>query len=158
INNGAHIDYVDANGGSHISITTPANTVPPGVWTHIAYVKQANTYSVYINGVLQAQDVDISPLQPTSTGWTLNGRFYMQGVNGFEFTGSIDELRLSNVALTPDEFLNHQSPLPDLVITNTNDLNGAHTNVGATFNWILSFSNIGNAQADFAEGDRVLLD
>jgi len=42
---------------------------------------------------------DANPNLPTNTGWTLNGS------NLGQFAGLIDELRISNSALTPSQFL-----------------------------------------------------
>jgi hypothetical protein len=49
---------------------------------------------------------DVSPALPTSSGWFLFWRCEI-----YEFRGSIDEVRISNVALVPEQFLNSTPPV-----------------------------------------------
>lgn len=74
--------------------------IPPNTWTHIALTRSGNTYRLYTDGILMSTYSDVSPALPTSSGWYLFWRC------GLELTGSIDELRVSNVALVPGQFLN----------------------------------------------------
>jgi hypothetical protein len=107
------IDYREPNGTLHpLGISSVA--VPAGEWTFIAYVKSGLTYLIYINGSVTnnvtkkvSAKTDTSPNLPTSTGWTLNGRFIEQPLNCCQFSGLIDEIRISNRALGPAAFLVH---------------------------------------------------
>ncbi len=92
------LDYREPNGTLHS--VAPSIAIAGSGWTHVAVVKSGNTWTAYANGVQQGQAVtDASPNLPTNTGWTLNGR----GLN--QFVGLLDELRISNSALTPAQFL-----------------------------------------------------
>lgn len=114
VNNDIVIDYRDVSGDLQTIAGTAAGTVPDGVWTFVAIVKSGNTYSIYLN---QAQTPSAtatltSPLAlPTSTSWTLNGR-YLAGNGTGQWQGAIDELRLSDVALSPSQFLVTDVPEP----------------------------------------------
>jgi hypothetical protein len=73
--------------------------------------KKGNDYSVYINSsatghvtTLASDVTDTSPNLPTSTVWTINGRTVINGCCG-GVGGVADELRLSNQALSPSQFL-----------------------------------------------------
>ena len=91
------LDYHDPNGVQHILAGIPISGTG---WTHVAVVKNGNTWTGYANGVQQGQPVtDSSPNLPNNTGWTFNGRGSVQ------FTGLLDEFRISNSALTPAQFL-----------------------------------------------------
>lgn len=84
--------------------------VPVNTWTHIAIVRiidsaTQHTYRTYRNGVLMSTVTDTNPNLPTSTGWTISGR------SGFILNGFVDEVRFSNVALRPDQFLNAFLPI-----------------------------------------------
>jgi hypothetical protein len=73
--------------------------IEPGVWTHLAIVREGNTnYSVYKDGALFDTATETAPL-PTALGWTMSGR------PGFQYHGLLDEVRISGVALTPQQFL-----------------------------------------------------
>ena len=43
--------YVSVNGSTWGIQYTPATTIAINVWTHLAYVRSGNEYSVYINGI-----------------------------------------------------------------------------------------------------------
>jgi hypothetical protein len=84
----------------------PATSVTFGAWQHVALVKRPGEYSLYLDGVVVAQDS-----LPAST----DGPYFFPGVDevgnrtiGGEsgtFYGWIDEFRISDTALTPDQFL-----------------------------------------------------
>jgi hypothetical protein len=106
------LDYVSPSGDLHVLAGSglPQNGVPfsPGKWGHVAIVRQANTYRLYVNGVLQSAVNDTFPDLPTSLGWSIGGRA------GFPFLGLVDEVRASDEALSPDQFL--ISPPPVLTV------------------------------------------
>jgi hypothetical protein len=71
----------------------------PNVWTHFAIVRSGNTYHAYRNGEFASSVTDASPGLPTSVGWRLSSR------ETFEYNGLVDELRMSEGALPPEQFL-----------------------------------------------------
>ena len=110
---GFGFDYRDPSGILHL---TPASVslfqIPVDTWTHIAVVRDtqssppAHIYNFFVNGVQTTTAVDPNPNEPDpDLMWTISGR------SGFQFTGLIDEIRLTQRALTPEEFL-IASPTP----------------------------------------------
>ena len=99
--NSIGFDYREPNGTWHIIFPGGGPLqIPSTGWSHVAVVKSGNVWTGYINGVQMGQPVtDANPNLPTNTGWTLNGS------NLGQFAGLIDELRISNSALTPSQFL-----------------------------------------------------
>lgn len=98
-----NFDYREPNGTLH-GVLGSFN-VPLDTWTHIAIVRTVDssiqhTYRTYRNGILITAVRDMNPNLPTSMGWTLSGR------NDFFFDGFVDEIRFSDNALRPDQFLN----------------------------------------------------
>jgi hypothetical protein len=67
------IDYRSPSGVIH-TLATSSVAFVADQWTLVDYVKQGNTYSIFVNNVLTAQGVDAVPDLPTNTGWTINGR------------------------------------------------------------------------------------
>ena len=103
---GLCMDYRDPGGAQHGVIGTPANSIPDGVWTFVAIVKSGDNWSVYLNGSSSPVSTSTTPGEnyPTSTGWTINGRQICNCSSG-SIAGLLDEVRLSDVALTPSQFL-----------------------------------------------------
>ena len=104
--------FVNGNGTFGFDYRTPTGTlhklvgaagtgvgIEPGVWTHVAIVRQANVYRLYLNGELKATATDGSPDLPTATGWRVSGR------GGYMFKGDVDEVRVTPSALSPSQFL-----------------------------------------------------
>ena len=108
-------DYFPPGGGPLHPIFgqgTPFGGVPVALlnWNHFAITKSGNDYALYINGLLFASRTDLSPDLPTATSWSISGRG--GGGAAVPFMGQIDELRVSNVALEPDQFLYSSGGLP----------------------------------------------
>jgi hypothetical protein len=107
----ACIDYREPNGTIHVLGCSGPGTVPANEWSYVAYIKNGNDYSIYVNSsatghvtTLASDITDASPNLPTSTVWTINGRTVINGCCG-GVGGVADELRLSNQALSPSQFL-----------------------------------------------------
>jgi hypothetical protein len=97
-------DYREPDGTIHRPLGGGAEVV--NQWHHIALVKDTQTaapahvYNAYIDGVKTFSTFDGHPNEPDpDLMWTISGRV------GQQFTGLIDEIRLTQRALTPDEFL-----------------------------------------------------
>lgn len=112
-------DYREPGGPAHAIGCTGVGTVPDGQWSFVAIVKQGNTYKMYVNNagtsnttVLKNTLTDVSPNLPNSTGWTINGRCVTEPNcgPGSQLSGLFDEIRLSNQALTPSQFLMLDQP------------------------------------------------
>lgn len=116
INNGAggysmNLDYREPNGTLHPLLNSEATggvtipfTVPLNAWTFVAFVRSGNTYSAYFNNsqtaaasVTDGTGSNPAPNLPTASGLEVN-----------TFNGNtvlLDEVRISNIALTPSQFL-----------------------------------------------------
>jgi hypothetical protein len=97
-NGQAALDYRDPSGVLH-QLGASNVQIAPNEWSLIEFVKQGDTYSIYVNGLLTSQVTDVAPNLPNSTGWTINGRIATQPDSCCQFTGLIDEIRLSNVTV-----------------------------------------------------------
>jgi hypothetical protein len=105
---GVFVDYRDNSGNPgalHLSLGS-AGTIAANQWSFVAIVKSGNSYSIYLNNLSPVTIVDSSPNLPTSTGWTINGRATEQPSSCCQFSGLIDEVRISDQALSPSQFLN----------------------------------------------------
>jgi hypothetical protein len=80
-----------------------------GTWYHVAGVRDADQFRIYVDGVergsitVSASEDYTAPMQSFSIGGSRSGTNPVLGAN---FFGYIDEVRLSDTALTPDKFLN----------------------------------------------------
>jgi len=89
-----------------IGDVVPATMIQTGQWQHVALVKQPSEYSIYVDGSLQYS----APLSPALDGpyWfpgTGNSGDRVIGGESGTFRGYLDEFRISDTALTPDQFL-----------------------------------------------------
>jgi hypothetical protein len=100
------MDYRDPSGVLHQLGDTPTGEITADQWNFVAIVKSGDTYSIYVNNNSPVTTTDSSPNLPDSTGWTINGRSAEQPETSCcQFSGLIDEVRLSNDALNSSEFL-----------------------------------------------------
>jgi hypothetical protein len=99
-------DYREPNGQLHTLLPAGPFIIPLNTWAHIAVTRSENTYRFYKNGSLVYTATDTNPNLPDTTSWTIGGRA------GFPFTGLIDEVRLTNGTLSPNQFLDAPQPLP----------------------------------------------
>lgn len=105
------IDYRTASGVLH-QLGTGNIAIPTNQWSFIAYEKVGTKYMIFVNNSVTgfvtkvaSTKTDTSPSLPTSTGWTMNGRIVEQPNGGSQFSGMLDEVRLSNVALSKSAML-----------------------------------------------------
>ncbi len=87
----------------------------PQTWYHVAVVGDSNagTLALYVDGNKVGETTGFNGLfvPARNTPWTL-GRGQYQGRAMDRFIGSLDEVRFSDEALTPDRFLNATPPPP----------------------------------------------
>lgn len=92
---------VQQNASATISLGSPTTTLyNDGAWHHLAVVRRANVYNIYVNGLLVAQEVNASVLNLNNTAALNLGA----GPCG-SFTGTLDETRLWNIARNSYEIL-----------------------------------------------------
>lgn len=99
-------EFVEYN--STVGVVAPTSPVVPRKWVFLVGVRQGNKQYLYCNG--EAVD-SITAAPPASTGSSLNDLFigrFSKGLpvpanDGFSyFKGSIDEIRIMNIARNPD--------------------------------------------------------
>jgi len=91
-------DYRSSSGVLH-PLATSSVAIAASQWSLIEYDKQGNDYSIFVNNVLSATGIDVSPDLPTSTGWTINGRIATEPNGCCQFNGLLDEIQLSTPAV-----------------------------------------------------------
>ena len=110
---GMFFDYREDNGALHTLHPIGNFVFPANTWVHFAATRvvdspTSHTYKFYIDGDLVHTKTDINPNLPDSNlDWTISGR----GEAGTFLTGFLDEVRFSDVALGPAQFLN-AVPIP----------------------------------------------
>ena len=102
-------DYREPDGTIHRPLGGGA--VGVNEWHHVALVKDTQTaapshiYNAYVDGVKTLSSLDRHPNEPDpDLMWTVSGKV------GKQFTGLIDEVRLTQRALAPCDFLISASP------------------------------------------------
>jgi hypothetical protein len=88
---------------SDANFLTPTLSLSTDQWYHFATVRSNDEYNVYLDGASIATSPSGSPGEFFS--FTAAGT-YTVGSNLEPFSGYLDEIRISNVALSPDQFLN----------------------------------------------------
>ncbi|MBM3956939.1 MAG: hypothetical protein FJ313_02665, partial [Gemmatimonadetes bacterium] len=87
--------------GTNSGIDTPGGVIPMNQWTHVALTNDGVTARTYVNGVVQASGSVTGSLVTDHTSLQI-GRS-LDGSASNYFHGAIDELRIYNRALGPDE-------------------------------------------------------
>ncbi len=94
---GSSLIFYWLSSGGTITLT---NIFTVGQWTHVTMTKNITSVSAYINGVFQS-----SANPGTNTEGNLSTLIGAQVGGGWDFNGTIDEVRVYNRALTSDEIL-----------------------------------------------------
>src|SRR5690606_37414009 len=94
--------WYDTDGGNHLeSGVTP---IEPDRWYHFALVYDGADIRWYLDGELEGEVISPNLVSPGSGPLSIaNNR--VSGVEDRGFYGVIDDVRISDVALTPAEFL-----------------------------------------------------
>lgn len=142
-----NFDLSDAAGLAAYNFQLPstANSVPLNAWTHVAVTRSGNDYTVYINGVSNASYSTGSNTINNQSGADINKRLRIGARGGVSagcglnyFTGSIDEVRLWNVARTSTDIQQNYTKEIDAANANLvayytfNQGVGGGTNTGMT--------------------------
>jgi hypothetical protein len=123
------INFVDVQGYVHIADSTTVAVA--NQWYHLVASSDGNTLKLYVNGVLEGSlDMTLSPSTDRSMvaldesgfegsgtvapyAWSLFRGMYNDG-HGDRVDGYIDDVRISDMALSPSEFL--QVPEPGSIV------------------------------------------
>ncbi len=105
--NGFRVELINA---SNTTVQVNSPFVPQlNTWYHLAAVgdSAANTLSLYVDGTLVGSATGFNGMLAlaTPTSWTI-GRGQYAGGGGDFLRGTLDEVRFSNAALSPAQFLN----------------------------------------------------
>ncbi|HQN73768.1 MAG TPA: LamG domain-containing protein, partial [bacterium] len=106
------------------SVTGNKN-INDGEWNHVSFVKNGNSVSLYVNGILDSQGT--VTFSPSVTVMTI-GNLYQNGSHQsgrYEFPGKIDEVRIWNTARTASEIRENM----------TRNLTGNETGLIAYYNF-----------------------
>jgi hypothetical protein len=125
------INYVDVQGYGHIVDST--TVAAPNQWYHLAATSDGSTLRLYVNGVLEnSLDMTLSPSTDRAlvaldesgfegsgtvapNAWSLFRGMYNDG-HGDRVDGYIDDVRISNAALSPSQFLQVPEPASAVLV------------------------------------------
>ena len=117
--NTGYLGFYRPYGGGPVGIATPASTIALNTWYHVAFVCNAGSARIYINGVSVAGPVTIT--LPTSASQTLRIGYDDVGTVNFQYNGYISNLRIvKGTAVYTSNFTPPTTPLT--AITNTSFL------------------------------------
>jgi hypothetical protein len=109
-NNNGTISFFRPYGGGPLGISTPASTIALNNWYHVAFVCNAGSARIYINGTQAAGPVTIS--LPTSASQALRIGYDDVGTVNFQYNGYISNLRVvKGTALYATSFTPSTTPL-----------------------------------------------
>lgn len=104
------LQFEQFDGAGNRCQVSSLNTIAPDRWYHAAVVNDGSTLSLYLNSndgngyVLQGSTAVSGALWQIESPWTI-GRGMFNNNPADWFQGLIDEVRLSNTALAPSQFL-----------------------------------------------------
>lgn len=142
-------------GGTEQTVTTAAQTLPVGQWTHVAATLTGSTGRIYINGELSVTSTSISN-DPITYGPSVNnwiGRSQWGAGDGY-FNGKIDQLMIYNYALSTVEVgQNYLADTAKAYVCNRQvyDLGNYDTNG----NCLLDLYDFASMAARWLEDDRI---
>ena len=100
----ASLSFVNATSGAAI----PLNT-----WTHVAWVRSGNRWSVFVDGTERLLAASASGTPYNSTAPFVIGRHTFVDPPGYAFNGYIDDFRITKVARYTANFTPPTEPFPD---------------------------------------------
>ena len=147
LNTGA-VQFLD-RGATNI-ITSPTNVVSPGVWVHVAVVGDASGLKIYINGGLTTSNNTAYGGPSTSDSLVL-GRY---STGSEYFSGDLDEVRISNIARTPEEIKAAASRRPYAVYT-SDVLNLTDVTSWNNLSWLANGNATGDGETPHSSTDLI---
>ncbi|MCU0343453.1 MAG: T9SS type A sorting domain-containing protein [Ignavibacterium sp.] len=109
--------YLSLNDGIYNSVSNYST----GIWTHIAATYDLNLVKIYINGVLDFSSTVESPITNNSNEAIIGARRVNETTFDRVMNGSLDELRVWNVARTENEI---RATMSKTILENTTGLVG----------------------------------
>ncbi len=107
VNNDGKVRFTFSNWTASRTVTSSMDV--RDAWHHIAGVRDttSGTLSIYIDGVLEVQDVDstVDGQDFVPSGLAAIGNFFANTSQTRTFDGKIDFVKITNAALTPEEFV-----------------------------------------------------
>jgi alpha-tubulin suppressor-like RCC1 family protein len=104
------------NDGTNITELTSTTTFDDNQYHHIAFVKNGSTIELYIDGAFDSSSTDITTNTTTNTSSITIGERSSDGI--FDFTGSIGNVSIWDIALNPTQIQNIMISSPNLSDTN----------------------------------------
>ncbi len=134
------------------SYTSADNTLVAGQWYHVAGVINGNTHmSLYVNGVRIGGSYSGTGGAISVSGNGSIGRYVSNSTE--YFNGIIDEVRVSNVARTPDEIMADAQRTPYAVYTSDVIEGTAYTN--SVLSWAEAGVNTGDGETVYSSTNLV---
>ncbi|MBI4973075.1 hypothetical protein HZC27_00480 [Candidatus Roizmanbacteria bacterium] len=112
---GTYLQTVITSGGANTAnINSNTFTWPLNQWVHLALVKSGTNYTYYLNGQNIGGTTTSGAIGASANALVLGKRY-----NGTAntFTGTMDEVRISNIARTPEEIKQDSQRFPYSVYT-----------------------------------------
>jgi len=88
----------DPNDEQNPLLVRTSYTLLGGQWNHIAVTFQNDTATIYVNGIKRSQWSEPTGFSGLTTAWRIGGQ-----VGGIGFKGRIDDLRVYDHVLSPDQ-------------------------------------------------------
>ena len=103
IDTSGNISWADSSNWNYASFGATNIGLVANKWQHLAVTKSGSTVNIYLNGVLKSSKTFGGAITATSN--TMRIGCYASAIicSSSYFSGSLDEVRISNVARTPDE-------------------------------------------------------
>ncbi|MCC7453640.1 MAG: T9SS type A sorting domain-containing protein [Crocinitomix sp.] len=81
-------------------------TITNAAWYHVVFVKQGSSLKMYVNGIVEDSDNSFENITSHGPFWIGSNRTEsLTPTNSFPFQGSLDELRMWNIARTPADLI-----------------------------------------------------
>ena len=103
INTSGYVAWADSSNYSYANFGYQNIGLATGIWQHLTVTKSSSTVKIYLNGVEKISKSFGSAITSTSNIMHMGCYAGVSSCSSNYFNGSIDQLRISNVARTSDE-------------------------------------------------------